>query len=65
MDSNDNPPAFTASSYTFSTVEGGGKAQLIGGLTAVDKDTGDNGRVSYRFKSASDTFSIDRQSGRI
>ena len=64
LDSNDNPPVFTASSYTFSIAEGGGKAELIGTVAASDQDTADNGRISFRFKSASDTFTIERQSGR-
>ncbi|XP_001507218.1 protocadherin beta-3-like [Ornithorhynchus anatinus] len=46
-DVNDNPPVFSQTSYTLYVRENNSPALHIGSVRAVDRDSGENARVSY------------------
>nr|XP_034301420.1 LOW QUALITY PROTEIN: protocadherin-7-like [Crassostrea gigas] len=71
LDINDNSPVFTHTSYNKSVQENVTVGTNILQCVATDKDTLDNGKVSYRFSLRSDLealkskFSINAETGQI
>ncbi|XP_013178590.1 PREDICTED: protein dachsous [Papilio xuthus] len=61
-DVNDNTPVFDEISYNKVLPEGTGTHE-IGKVSATDRDSGDNGQVSYSFLSPSDGYHIDTVTG--
>ncbi|CAL1544892.1 unnamed protein product [Lymnaea stagnalis] len=70
-DLNDNTPIFTQQDYSYSVVETAGVGEVIGKVTATDKDAGKNGDVRYsltlsaRDSRARQLFAIDQFTGEI
>ncbi|XP_077297943.1 cadherin 87A [Arctopsyche grandis] len=66
-DSNDNKPQFPKDIYEFTVSENQPPSILIGTVKAIDKDTGDNGKVYYHIIDGNQKgmFSIDRTQGSI
>ncbi|XP_076345079.1 fat-like cadherin-related tumor suppressor homolog [Tachypleus tridentatus] len=63
-DINDNPPCFTAQTYSVRVPEDAKVGILITRVHAVDRDQGPNRKVVYDFAySAEKTFAIDRRTG--
>lgn len=64
-DTNDNPPVFTESSYSFDVLENSPRGSRVGQVVAQDEDEGVNGLVTYTVISdwANDVFSLNPQSG--
>ena len=65
LDINDNYPEFKKSLYTCSIPENEAINSNICSVDAKDKDSGDNGRITYTISSNTDFFNIDTQSGQI
>ncbi|KAF0309990.1 Protein dachsous [Amphibalanus amphitrite] len=67
LDLNDNSPTFATSSLTFSIQENSPIGFKVGTVEAIDRDAGENGRVSYTILSGNlnDTFDIDRSTGAL
>ncbi|KAF6207505.1 hypothetical protein GE061_015951 [Apolygus lucorum] len=65
VDTNDNPPVFADSAYSFDVSEETGRGARVGSVLARDADLSENGRVSYSVISdwANDVFSINPQTG--
>ncbi|XP_031561240.1 protein dachsous-like [Actinia tenebrosa] len=61
-DVNDNTPVFSGP-YTFHVSEDQFVAYLVGQVTATDRDSGENARISY--SGSTDVFNIDPVSGKI
>ena len=57
-DTNDNEPIFKKSSYNVTIAEGH-LGLLPVSVKATDEDSGQNGNVTYSFKSSSSLFSIN------
>ena len=51
-DLNDNLPAFDRQSYNMGISEDSSVGITLGAVNAIDRDTGNNGRVMYRFLQA-------------
>ena len=64
-DSNDNPPVFAQNAFNFVVTENVESNYLIGRVSAEDKDSGANAKITYQFKSSSRAFTIDGPSGMI
>ena len=64
-DSNDNPPVFTQNAFNFVVTENVEANYLVGKVSAEDKDSGANAKITYQFKSASRAFTIDGPTGMI
>ena len=77
-DLNDNTPKFTRSVFFFDVSNKTPRGQLLGRVTATDKDEGKNGTVRYRLLSASrvhannklvnvstDMFKVDEKNGDV
>ena len=64
-DSNDNPPVFAQNAFNFVVTENVESNYLIGKVSAEDKDSGANAKITYQFKSSSRAFTIDGPSGMI
>ncbi|XP_014251864.1 cadherin-related tumor suppressor [Cimex lectularius] len=64
-DTNDNPPVFLESVYSFDVSEETGRGTKVGSVSAKDSDLGLNGQVSYSVISdwANDIFSLNPQTG--
>lgn len=64
-DTNDNPPVFTESTYSFDVTENSSRGSRVGQVVAHDEDQGVNGLVTYTVISdwANDVFSLNPQSG--
>ncbi|XP_072040343.1 protocadherin-1-like [Amphiura filiformis] len=67
LDENDNPPEFVLGTYEFGVYENQLEGTLVGQVQAIDKDMGDNSRVTYAIKTegAREYFRIDGSSGEI
>ncbi|XP_043223379.1 protein dachsous-like [Amphibalanus amphitrite] len=67
LDLNDNSPTFTTSSLAFTIKENSPIGFQVGTVIAIDRDAGENGRVSYTILSGNlnDTFDINRSSGAL
>ncbi|XP_037070379.1 protein dachsous-like [Pollicipes pollicipes] len=67
LDLNDNSPTFTTSSLAFSMKENAPIGFQVGTVVAIDRDAGENGRVSYTILSGNlnDTFDINRSTGAL
>ena len=64
-DSNDNPPVFAQNAFNFVVTENVESNYLIGKVSAEDKDSGANAKITYQFKSSSRAFTIDGPTGMI
>ncbi|CAG5136491.1 unnamed protein product, partial [Candidula unifasciata] len=70
-DTNDNSPTFTQQDYSYSVVETAGVGDVVGKLTATDKDIGKNGDIRYtitfppRDTRGRTLFAIDQFTGEI
>ncbi|XP_058263777.1 protocadherin gamma-A11-like isoform X10 [Hemibagrus wyckioides] len=71
-DVNDNPPVFQRHSYTAYVMENNSPGVSIFAVTATDRDSGNNARISYFLDhlsvngvSASSYFSVNAESGEI
>lgn len=69
-DANDHEPVFTKSVYRVTVPENVSKNSPIAQVSATDRDSGDNGRVSYSWNSRTEqnyanTFRIDSKNGTI
>ncbi|RXG69291.1 Cadherin-related tumor suppressor [Armadillidium vulgare] len=67
-DYNDNSPEFTQSLYNSSLMEDLPPPQLIGIVSATDKDSGINAKLAYRLKENDEInkiFSLDNETGKI
>lgn len=64
-DTNDNPPAFLESAYSFDIPENAVRGSRVGQVKAVDPDLGVNAQLTYTVISdwANDVFSLNPQSG--
>lgn len=64
-DTNDNPPAFLESAYSFDIAENAVRGSRVGQVKAVDPDLGINAQLTYTVISdwANDVFSLNPQSG--
>ncbi|XP_045031201.1 fat-like cadherin-related tumor suppressor homolog isoform X3 [Daphnia magna] len=65
LDSNDNPPIFTQSSYSAAIREDAIIGETVLRLNAVDLDSGDNGRITYTLLNGDrhSQFRIDGSTG--
>ena len=64
-DSNDNRPVFVQNAFNFVVTENVESNFLIGKVSAEDKDSGANAKITYQFKSSSRAFTIDGPTGMI
>ncbi|XP_059150503.1 protocadherin gamma-A10-like [Physella acuta] len=70
-DVNDNTPVFTQQDYSYSVVETAGVGDVVGKVTATDKDYGKNSEIRYtmilaaRDSRARELFTIDPFTGEI
>lgn len=65
LDENDNSPVFMHDVYFFETEESSLPQGVVGTLTAVDKDSGRNGQLSYFLLSDGKYFKINSNTGNI
>ncbi|XP_075923658.1 protocadherin Fat 1-like isoform X2 [Petromyzon marinus] len=63
LDVNDNPPEFLQPAYSVTIPENAEQGKQVIQVEAVDRDVGDNGRVSYRLLTYNEQFEIDGESG--
>ncbi|XP_039495074.1 cadherin-89D [Drosophila santomea] len=63
MDVNNHAPTFKKSWYSFDTPEGEYKDSVLGQLTAIDMDFGENANVTYTLSDSHLPFSIKPASG--
>lgn len=65
IDTNDNPPSFSKSVYSFDIPENAPRGYQVGMIAATDPDLGDNSMLSYTVISdwANDVFSLNPQTG--
>uniref|UniRef100_A0A674E8H8 Protocadherin-16 n=1 Tax=Salmo trutta TaxID=8032 RepID=A0A674E8H8_SALTR len=65
-DVNDNAPTFTQDLYQMTLAEHSPAGSAVVTVTATDRDSGDNGRVTYRVMSSTrDIFYIDPSNGTL
>lgn len=69
-DANDNAPEFTRELYSTVLLETAPRGTAVLAVSAVDRDAGDNGRVSYRFTARTQAahghlFSVDESTGDV
>ncbi|XP_063532868.1 cadherin-related tumor suppressor [Cydia strobilella] len=64
-DSNDNPPVFKESAYSFDMLENAARGSIVGTVAAYDLDAGPNAQLTYTLISdwANDVFSLNPQTG--
>lgn len=64
-DTNDNPPVFLESAYSFDTPENAPRGYRVGQIKATDPDLGINAQLTYSVISdwANDVFSLNPQTG--
>ncbi|XP_014798528.1 PREDICTED: protocadherin-23 [Calidris pugnax] len=65
LDENDNSPMFMRESYFFEMEENPIPRGVVGTITAVDKDSGRNGQLSYFLLSDGKYFKINSNTGEI
>ncbi|PKU47422.1 protocadherin-23 [Limosa lapponica baueri] len=65
LDENDNSPMFMRKSYFFEMEENPIPRGVVGTITAVDKDSGRNGQLSYFLLSDGKYFKINSNTGEI
>ena len=65
VDVNDNAPVFSQDTYTAMVVEHSSVNTVVSNATAIDDDSGVNGRVSYSLANTNTFFSINPSSGEI
>ncbi|XP_069487405.1 protocadherin-23 [Ambystoma mexicanum] len=65
QDENDHSPAFTHSAYFFNIAESPLPHGVVGRITAIDKDGGRNGQLSYSLLSGGSCFRINSKTGEI
>ncbi|XP_053922020.1 protocadherin-23 [Cuculus canorus] len=65
LDENDNSPMFMCESYFFEVEEDPLPKGVIGTITAVDKDSGRNGQLSYFLLSEGKYFKMNSNTGEI
>ncbi|GAB1604982.1 protocadherin Fat 4-like, partial [Argonauta hians] len=64
-DVNDNAPKFTQSNYDFTLMENATIGQSVGHVTAVDKDSGINGKITYSLSGKGSEFFGIKSNGDI
>ncbi|XP_060102606.1 protocadherin-23 [Heteronotia binoei] len=64
-DINDNPPVFTQDAYQVVIPELTAINDSLLTVCATDRDSGNNGKISYRILSSSDAFSVDPKNGSL
>lgn len=66
-DTNDNPPVFEETVYSFDIPENAPRGYQVGEIVAKDADLGQNSQVSYAVVSnwANDVFSLNPQTGAL
>lgn len=66
-DTNDNPPVFEETVYSFDIPENAPRGYQVGEIMATDDDLGQNSQVSYAVISdwANDVFSLNHQTGKL
>nr|KAG5699632.1 hypothetical protein BaRGS_005080 [Batillaria attramentaria] len=64
-DENDNSPAFEQASYSQTIMDPSDPGDFVIGVTAVDKDSGNNGKVVYSFVDGESRFHISTETGVI
>uniref|UniRef100_A0A673NB94 Protocadherin-16 n=1 Tax=Sinocyclocheilus rhinocerous TaxID=307959 RepID=A0A673NB94_9TELE len=64
-DVNDNAPVFSQDLYEVTLAERSPAGSSVITVTATDKDSGDNGRITYRVVSTKDMFYIDPSNGTL
>ncbi|OWR45848.1 cadherin protein [Danaus plexippus plexippus] len=64
-DTNDNPPMFKESAYSFDIPENAARGSVVGTVAAIDLDSGPNAQLTYNVISdwANDVFSLNPQTG--
>lgn len=64
-DTNDNPPVFLESAYSFDIPENAARGARVGQIAASDPDLGPNSHLTYTVISdwANDVFSLNPQTG--
>lgn len=64
-DTNDNPPVFAESAYSFDIPENAIRGSRVGQIRATDSDLGSNAQLTYTVISdwANDVFSLNPQTG--
>ncbi|XP_076446003.1 cadherin-related tumor suppressor-like [Babylonia areolata] len=65
LDSNDNVPVFSNSSYTFSVTENRPAGTFVGSVKASDSDVGQNAELLYSLIESNVNFTIDPISGAL
>ena len=66
QDSNDNPPVFSNSLYSYSLFENEPTGQIVVIVSAMDADLGNNSSILFSLEdNVSDYFSIDSRTGEI
>ncbi|XP_066404298.1 protocadherin-23 [Molothrus aeneus] len=65
LDENDNSPMFLRESYFFEIEENPIPSGVVGTITAVDKDSGRNGQLSYFLLSDGKYFKMNSNTGEI
>ncbi|XP_035824401.1 protocadherin Fat 4 [Aplysia californica] len=65
VDVNDNAPMFTAVKYMFQVSDPAPVGFIIGTVSAIDGDMGDNGMVTYSLRNGTDQFDINAHTGQI
>ncbi|KAM9026533.1 protocadherin-23 isoform 3-T3 [Ara ararauna] len=65
LDVNDNPPVFTQDSFQVSLPELISMDATVLTISAVDRDSEQNGVISYKILSPSEGFSIDHRNGSV
>ncbi|XP_056330520.1 protocadherin-16 [Danio aesculapii] len=64
-DVNDNSPVFSQDLYEVTLAEHSPAGSSVITVTATDKDSGENGRITYRVVSTKDMFYIDPSNGTL
>ncbi|XP_043115735.1 protocadherin-16 [Puntigrus tetrazona] len=64
-DVNDNAPVFSQDLYEVALAERSPAGSSVITVTATDKDSGENGRITYRVVSTKDMFYIDPSNGTL
>ncbi|KAI7801010.1 putative protocadherin-16 [Triplophysa rosa] len=64
-DVNDNAPVFSQDLYEVTLAEHSPAESSVITVTATDKDSGENGRITYRVVSTKDMFHIDPNNGTL
>ncbi|KAG6448204.1 hypothetical protein O3G_MSEX005352 [Manduca sexta] len=67
VDDDDNEPQFTHTTYEFTVRENLPAGVIVGSMKAIDKDSGDNGKVYYHILEGNQegAFTLDRTQGII